>query len=203
LQETGRRRFDERETHVQSWFENATYRFQRRVLKDAAQLAQAFTAPGALFEGLSFEGKSSIFHTNTVKVYVPEAEGKRADQLSNGQLVGHADQWHEELVAMASSGAMPHLVLVFGASVWQQAWEAFYVPLNLPVTKQLAVTGYRPGSGAVKHALNRISCSNAGAPHELLLIRVRHPAARRREYSTRWLLASPDFRSLAGLPVLG
>jgi len=51
-------------------------------------------------------------------------------------------------------------------------------------------------AGSCRHFLNRITLDHDGGQHELLLVRLRHPAGRTATGSPKWLLAQPEFRAM-------
>jgi hypothetical protein len=186
-------------TWMRQWFEDRTYRFQRAVLKTAEKLAAALTAPPGMFAGYTFDVSRGVFATNAVKVYVPEAEGKRADQLDPALYDEHRPQWRRELHALADPHVLPHVIIIFGNPFWEHAWQAFH-PNHHDWTGAVRVTSFRSAGGDVLHRANRVALDAGGQPHDLLLVKLRHPAGRSREGSVRWLLARPAFRELVGLP---
>ncbi|HZU84428.1 MAG TPA: hypothetical protein VE987_15970 [Polyangiaceae bacterium] len=89
------------------WFAQQRYRFQRGVLRDVGALVAPLRERPYMLQGRSFAGKDSIYLTNAVKVYVREAEGKRADQLSESNFTAHIEQWRDELDAMGRRERSP------------------------------------------------------------------------------------------------
>jgi len=180
---------------LRGWFANGRHRFDRRVLKDATELARQLVPVVPAFAGLGFAGRDSIFHTNAIKVYVPEAKGKHAHQLEDADFERHVPQWHDELRMMSDAGVLPHLVLVFGGPFWRYAWPAFH-PAHQASRAGLEVTGYQAGAGEAAHWATRVTIAKQGAQHELLLVRLRHPSGRTPKGSPRWLMDNTDFRTL-------
>lgn len=177
---------------LRRWFVDRHSRFAKGVRSQADALAAHLTAQTALFEGLRYLGVESVFHTNAVKTWVAAAVGKKSDHLPDGLLAEHAPAFHAELALMAEHGAMPHVVMIFGEPFWEHAWRTFSEEHVGAVTTRRA----QHFPGTCLHHVNRYTLalpSEANA-HELLLVRVRHPAARTRRGSVAWLLAQPDFR---------
>lgn len=79
------------------WFRDGRHKFDRTVARDANTIASALVTTSEYFSGLTYEGKEKIFHTNAVKAFMPEAEGKRSDQLTREQYEDHVSTWHAEL----------------------------------------------------------------------------------------------------------
>ena len=78
------------------WFEKQAHRFQRGVHRDLTALSTALAAEPFLFSDRGFAGMDSFFVTNAIKVYMREADGKTADQLSDAHFEAHLGQWHDE-----------------------------------------------------------------------------------------------------------
>jgi hypothetical protein len=183
-----------------SWFEQAKYRYQRRVLKDVDTLVRGLAVEGTLFHGRPWHGASAVYATNAVKVYLPDSEGKKASQVGPEHFERHRDQWHQELRVMAEHKALPDLIVVFGVLPWATAWQAF-CPTSTGTKSGLSVSSYRNPSGPSHHHANRIVIEGGdGQVHDLLLVRLRHPAGRSPTGSPSWLLRQPDLRVLVGLP---
>jgi hypothetical protein len=182
---------------MRDWFEQRKPRFYQRVFKEAAQLAAAVTAPSMMFEGRVFDPQRCLLGTNAVKTYLPEAEGKRAEQLTAEHFAQHDLQWRDELQLLAEAGVAPHVILIFGAPFWEHAWKAFH-PEHTSLRAPIAVRSFRAAWGDAPHRLNRITLDLAGRPHDLLLVRLMHPAGRSMMGSARWLVGRSAFRELAG-----
>src|SRR5205085_2211798 len=112
--------------------------------------------------------------TNAVKVYVPESEGKRADQLSDVDYDRHLDQWHDELDAMAEHNVLPHVIAIVGDPFWSRACNSF----RQSSFKRTKTARYQWCAGSCRHFLNRVTLDAPDGPHETLLLRLRHPAGR-------------------------
>jgi hypothetical protein len=153
-----------------------------------------------MFHGRRFHGRDSTYITNAIKVYLPASKGKVAAQLGPADFERHRHQWHQELQVMAEHRVLPHLLIVFGQPPWATAWEAFCPSLS-GTRSGLAVRSYRNPSGPSHHHANRIVIEGGdGQVHDLLLVRLRHPAGRSPTGSPSWLLRQPDLRALVGLP---
>lgn len=187
---------NQKPTWFASWFIEGTNPFDRGVARDAATIANALTTNSELYSDLAFRGKDSIFHTNAVKSYVPEAIGKRSDQISPQDYLRHLDAWHAELDILAKHGVLPHVVVVFGRTFWEWAWQAFH-PRYRPDSTYVKVHTFAPAKGEALHHANLIDLEDAGGRHNLALLGVRHPAARAASKATpEWILSLPDVRKL-------
>jgi hypothetical protein len=176
------------------WFTNETHVYQQRLWPALRQLASGITTMPFMFAGLSFPAdKSGVYLTNAVKVYIPDNEGKRADQLSDDQLTAHCDQWRDELDALAVANAFPHLIAIIGEPFWKHACASF----QRPQFEWLRVDSYESCAGRSLHYANRIVVGTTRGAHSTLLVRLRHPAGRSRTGSPSWLLRQPDFIKLA------
>lgn len=176
------------------WFEQARHRFDRGVFNEASELAAALTTAPLVHGSRRFRGRPSFFHTNAIKVYLKEREGKRARQVGSELLADHAQQFRSELLILAKHGVLPHLLVVFGRPFWSQAWRSFQP--GTPQSAGLNVVRYLPAEGAARHFANRVEIATDLGTHVLFLTRLRHPAGRSKIGNARWLLAQPGFQSL-------
>lgn len=176
------------------WFIEQTHRYQRGVWRDLRALGDAITQPPYRFASKRFRGMDSIFLTNAVKIYVDEAVGKQASQLSAADYERHLAQWHDELDAMAEHGALPDVIATVGEPFWAFACTSLREPGRF---KEISPLGYRSCSGTCRHFLNDISVGTRHGQHEILLLRLRHPAGRSPTGSPRWLLGQPEFQAFA------
>jgi hypothetical protein len=174
------------------WFAKQTYRFHRAVLRDLGELAAGLTQPRAAFAGKRFLGIESVLLTNAVKVYVHEAEGKRAEQLPADAFDAHLDQWRDEIDALADADALPHVIAVIGDPFWKHACDSFR---NAPF-RSIRVETHRWAPGKCLHYVNRYALRGPRGAHDLLLVRLRHPASRRINGAPRWLLGQAEFREI-------
>ncbi len=174
------------------WFTEQRHGFTRRLWRDLKVLAETLTAPGARFAAKRFQGMDSVFLTNAIKVYLPSSEGKRADQLTDAHFAKHLGQWHGELDAMAEAGALPHVIAIIGAPFWGRACASLSEPSAF---ERFAVRESRGYGGPLQHFLRSVKLEAPQGSHELLLVRVRHPAARTAIGSPRWLAGESDFHS--------
>lgn len=181
------------------WFRAERHRFDRTVSRDAATVTKML-AGTSLFPNRAFSDKENIFHTNAVKAYLREAEGKRADQVSAEEFERHLPTWHAELDIMAKYGVLPHVVLVFGRPFWDTAWRTFS-PRTKPRFEHFEVVGFENASGEGRHHANLIEVEGAAGRQSLALLGLRHPAARAASKATpEWVLSRPDVRELLCLP---
>jgi hypothetical protein len=184
---------------IAGWFREGRHQFDRRVAEAAATIGRALET-SECFAGLRYEGKANIFHTNAVKAFLPESEGKRSDQVAPQQFEAFASTWHAELDLMARHGVLPHVVIVFGRPFWEWAWKAFH-PKTKPSFSHLEVSSFANAENEGHHFANRIEVEGAAGKQTLLLVALRHPAARAVSRATpEWLLAQDDVRRLFGLP---
>lgn len=177
------------------WFAHTKYRFFRSVKRNATRLVSGLVDNG-IFDGLRFEWPDSFYATNAIKTYLPESEGKRADQVSSELFDQHAATWRDELDAMAQHGALPHLIVIFGEPFWKHAWSAFKPP-HLDAYEHLRVLDYRHTDGPSLHFGNRLRLGGANGELTTLLVRLRHPSSRTQKGSVSWLLGQDDFWMLA------
>lgn len=177
-----------------AWFEKQTYRFHRAVLRDLSAICLELTRPPFAFAGKTFRGIESIFLTNAVKVYVREAEGKRAAQLSPRHFEEHLAQWRDELDALAEADALPHVIAVIGDPFWKYACASFQ---EVETFRSIRVRSHRWAPGKCLHYVNRFTLEGPRGAHELLLVRLRHPASRRSAGAPRWLLGQAEFQRIA------
>lgn len=177
------------------WFAHTKYRFFRSVKRNATRLVSGLVDNG-IFDGLRFEWPDSFYATNAIKTYLPECQGKRADQVSPELFAQHAATWREELDAMAEHGALPHLVVIFGEPFWRNAWSAFRLP-HVDAYQHLRVLDYRHADGPSLHFVNRLGLGGVSGEQTTLLVRLRHPSSRTLKGSLSWLLGQEDFWSLA------
>lgn len=182
------------------WFRDGTHKFDRTVATDAGDIARALIDRSPHFSGLTFDGRTNFFHTNAVKAYLREADGKRSDQVTQAHFQAHVATWHAELDAMAQHGVLPHVIIVFGQPFWERAWQAFY-PEKKPAFSHLRVHGFVSAGGEGHPHANRVEVEGGRGKHPLALLGVRHPAARATSKATPdWLLSQPGVRELFGLP---
>ncbi|MBX3227953.1 MAG: hypothetical protein KIT84_28000 [Labilithrix sp.] len=176
------------------WFVEQTHRYQRGVWRDLKALGDAITQPPYWFASKRFRGMDSIFLTNAVKIYVDEAVGKQAAQLSAADYERHLAQWHDELDAMADHGALPDVIAIIGEPFWSFACASLQKP---GAFKEVRTTSFRSCSGTCRHFLNTVDIDTRHGEREVLLLRLRHPAGRSRTGSPRWLLGQAEFQSVA------
>ena len=177
------------------WFRDQTYRYQRGVWRDVKALGAALTSPSYRLGSKTFQGMPSLFVTNAIKVYMPEATGKHADQLSHDDFMRHLDQWHDELDAMAEHHVLPHVIAIIGAPFWPFACASF----RTGAFTHMRTKTYESCNGPCLHFLNKITLDAPGGEHELLLVRLRHPAGRARTGSPKWLLGQAELTAMAGV----
>ena len=175
-----------------AWFKEQRDRFHKGVYRDLKALASAVTSPSARWSGKRFEGLDSVYLTDAVKVYVPEATGKRAKQLTDADYDRHLGQWRDEIDAMAEHRVLPHVIAIIGDPFWSRACDSFR---NGNFTR-VKTKKYEWCKGACLHYVNRITLDVGAAEHVLLLLRLRHPASRRPTGSPKWLSQQPEFSEM-------
>lgn len=175
-----------------SWFTPPRFPYQKGVWRDVQDLAAAVLGPGSRFSARRFAGMESLYLTNAVKVYVEEAKGKRAVQLSDADYDRHLDQWHDELDAMAEHGVVPHVIAIIGDPFWSRACNSFRDGAFARMTPKQ----YEWCKGSCLHYVNRVTLDVGGAEHVLLLVRLRHPASRRATGAPKWLAQQPELRAM-------
>ena len=175
-----------------SWFTPPRDRYQRGAIRDLTKLAAAVTTSTSLFSAKRFAKPDSLYVTNAVKVYVPEATGKRAAQLTDADFDRHTAQWHDELDAMAEHGVLPHVIAIIGDPFWGRACDSF----RTSSFARMKTKHYEWCKGSCLHYANRITLDAGGIEHTLLLVRLRHPASRRATGSPKWLSQQAEFAGL-------
>lgn len=180
------------------WYRRASHRFYRSVHKNGLALAEALARRSALFANLQPRWPDAFYGTNAVKVYLREEEGKKAHQVGREVFDRHVPQWRAELDLMAKHRVLPHLIIIFGAPFWSRAWRSFG-SRQADGFESMSVIDYEPAAGKARHYANRVRLSAGDEEHELLLVRLRHPAARTKKGSVRWLLDQDGFQALCGL----
>ena len=174
------------------WFENSSYRHNKRIHAEATELLVGMTQDRGPFAGRSFSWPESCYSTNAIKVHLPDDAGKRADQVGRSVFDEHVKTWHAELDLMAKHGVLPHVIAIFGRPFWSRACDSLR-PQSAALYQHLQVTKYQPSAGTALHFVNRVELADGNEPHEMLLVRLRHPCARTQVGSARWLLAQPEF----------
>jgi hypothetical protein len=66
-----------------------------------------------------------------------------------------------------------------------------------PCFKRFTVKEYRYCSGSSLHFANRIGVGEPGGDHDMLLVRLRHPAGRTRKGAPKWLFDQADLKEIA------
>jgi len=179
------------------WFRNLRHRFDKGVRRESQHVAQALAARVARFAGKRLVFPESWFHTNAIPYFMTEAEGTRAAQIGSDVFTRHVRDALAQLTMMAERGALPHVIAIFGTPFWQPLCAELHADARSR-TPRLA-RAIQPAAGASRHYANRLVLRAGDDEHEVLLVRLRHPAARTNIGSARWLLAQPDFCALAGL----
>lgn len=174
-----------------TWFKEKTHRFDKGVRDRVNELAGVVTASGRLFAGKRFDGDESLFITNVIKVYLTALDGKRADHVTHyfDEHPAQRHQWRDEFEALLGADVTPHVIAIFGNIFWPRICESFRKNGELAEH----VKDYLPTPGPLLHFANRIVLKNG---HELLLLRMRHPAARTKSGTAEWFVKQPGFSEL-------
>lgn len=183
-------------TWFPQWFAKREYRFYMGVASMAEELVEGLRAPGLLLSGKACSFPESYYATNAIKAFLPEASGKRAQQLDAALFAEHYPTWQAELDLMAELDVLPDVIIVFGRPFWADACRSFRSE-SQPAYQHLQLQGYQHTSGPSLHFVNRLRLGNDRGSKETLLVRMRHPAGRTAKGSPTWLLQHKDFRSLA------
>ncbi len=91
---------------------------------------------------------------------------------------------------------MPHVMLVLGAPFWERAWRALH-PEHATLGPMVNVTSYEAAEGDDRHRANRIRLETPAGEQEVLLLKLRHPAARVREGAAKWVMEREAVRRLS------
>jgi hypothetical protein len=167
------------------WFKNQKYRFSKGAVRAVDPLAAAVTAPDRLFAGLTFDWRKSLYVTNAVKVYVTEADGKRAEQVGQS-FAAHETQWRDEITALIDAGVPPHVVVVFGKIFWPAFCKSFGHE-GVLAPRVAAREGETADAG---HRLCRITLIGG---HVMLLVRLNHPSRPARKLTAENFEQLPSF----------
>jgi hypothetical protein len=176
------------------WFQTTDYRFGKRVKAEAMTLLEGLATVEA-FAGLKVAWSESVYATNAIKVYLPEADGKRADQTKDELLDEHLSTWVAELDLMATHDVLPHVIAVFGWRFWRHACTSFR-PRQLGSFQTLRICTYEQVSGPWRPSIRILRLAGARLPQDTLLVRLRHPSARTHVGSARSLLAQGDVSTI-------
>lgn len=185
------------EHHPDRWakgFREQKWTFQRRVLADLSELAKGLAA-SAVAGGRPFLGMESVYLTNAVKRWLPNA--KQAHTVDEKWFVEGLPVLEAELAALAAVDRLPHVVVVVGARPWGHVHPAFR-PGRAPWSAKYTHMGEK---NRLFHYLNLVEVREAGSVRPLLLVRIRHSSAShwQRGWTPTRLLAEPTFRRVAGL----
>jgi len=175
------------------WFRTGRYRYQRRLAKELLTLATGLVEKHRL-GSMALAGKESLYVTNAIKTYVPTAHGKRADQIENRAYDQHFPTWLRELELLAEHDAFPDVMVIVGAPFWGRALATFGASGEV---RGVEVLERMPFSGAARGYGSEIGLRVRGAERPLLMIRLRHPAARTRLGGPEWLLEHAGIRMTA------
>lgn len=175
------------------WIRERRDRYQKGLAKEVRAIAESVLG-SRMFGDLTFDVTRSVYATNAVKVYVPEDRGKRAADLTDADFAAHIDQWHDELKSLGEAGVMPHVIVVLGKVCWPFAWQAFHPDHYGPGQR---VVEFESVWGDAPHRLNRVVVDH-GQPHQLLVVRLRHPSRAGGTGTAKWLVKTQAFRETVG-----
>jgi hypothetical protein len=172
-------------------FRRQEWRYQRRVL---GALAKGL-AGSAVASGWPFLGIESVYMTNAVKRWLPNA--KRAQAVAEGWFVEGAPVLDAELAALAAVDRLPHIVVVVGSRPWGYVHPAFR-PTKAP---WVATCPHMGPKNRLFHYLKLVEVREAGMVRPLVLLRIRRSSAShwQRGWPPSRLLSEPTLRRVTGL----
>lgn len=175
-----------------AWFEKTERKHNKRMRRDAEKILDALTRLDGPFKGSDFSWPGSCYATNAIKVHLRDAEGKRADQVSESLFDDHMGTWYAELDLMAEYGVLPHVIMIFGEPFWSRACDSFRAE-SARKYQHLRVARYQHYPGPCLHHVNRLRLVGAAGLQDTLLLKLRHPAGRTMRGSAQWLLVQDAF----------
>lgn len=185
------------ESFANAWKGGGTYRYQRAVFHEAAKLSSALVSSGSMFAGKTFDVARSLYGTNAIKVWLPASRGRFAADVDAAEFDRHLAQWHDELGVLREHNVLPHVVIVTSEVFWERAWQTFHPDHH---GGALGVVKYTAAWEDAPHRVNRIEIDRGdGERHTMLLVRLRHPAARGEVGTAKWLLEKSAFRQITSL----
>jgi len=171
-------------TWFSGWFANGEHRFYPRVKREAHELTSGLTER-QMFGGRVVDPLESYYATNAIKVHVQEARGKQAHQITNEMFNQHTATWRQELDLMAEHGVLPHVIAIVGKPFWGRANESL---TSTQSYQHLRVMSSDTSPGPCLHYVRRLRLAGSAGEQDALLVRIRHPSARTKKGSARWLL---------------
>jgi hypothetical protein len=185
-----------------------TYPFFKHALAEVERLTAKLEARSHLFERPPLGwGGHGIYGTNAVKVYTSEAL-RNPERTLPETIWGYAPTWYAELDVMAAHDCLPHVVVVFGDCIWDAVRSAFCDGRDEPPIASYSnlVVGdleVPPHSSSLQGRAMRSTVKVGKAERNVLIVRLQHPCVRSKvKLDASWLLAHPDFQTLAlqGVP---
>lgn len=162
-----------------AWVEKREHRYFPMMQDEAARIGEALARHAG--GGHSYTGPDGLYATNAVKRFLPYDGGRHARDVDERWFDEGARTWRAELLLLAEHGALPQAIVVFGLAAWEPTWR----PLAELCAEEWAseFLAYRPmeAGHAWFHRVNRVDVRDAGADaRTMLVVRLDHPAARRR-----------------------
>ena len=182
----------------ESWARERSHRFFSKVAQQSSVLSDGLKGSRD-FGQCGYRGSpgdsSELYVTNAVKRYLPEKEGLKAVDVGENWFEEGARVWRAELEYLHRANALPHVVIVFGAAWWGHAWKSFGGP-----DRPSWVADYQPLERAndLFHHLNQVIVKEGDRERPMLLVRLRHPAARSESVSAESLVEHQAFREMVG-----
>ena len=184
---------------VPEWFpglvQHGNQQFFRTLRSECENLGTgAIELPGSRWSSRTFESPDGLYGTNAVKRFLPFKTGRWASQVDAKWFAEGSEIWREELRLLADHGALPHVIVVFGARAW---WPTCSVLLDL--CTDAAEEGHfvlykaMPETSEVFHRLSVIHVREGGKVRPCVVVRLDHPAAHRRRWNAARMLEQPEF----------
>lgn len=180
------------------WAADATLPFFRTTRADCDELAAGLIKiPATEFEGLHFDRFAGRYVTNAVKRFVPKARGRYAADVDEELLSEGSAVWRDELRALEDHGALPHVIAVFGQRAWGPTCNVLGALCSDPHASAFVAYEPLPQQSDLFHRMNVVTLRERGTLRRCLVVRLDHPAARRRR-GAAWIVAHPEFRRVLG-----
>lgn len=163
--------------------------FNRRVADEIVGIGEALVGTDH-FHGLASVGLDGAYITNAVKAYLPHSEGARASDVGDDVLDRYHATWLEECRLLAETP--PHAIVVLGERWW---WPWACSTFMRDGSRPAWATGYRT---LKRRRVSIVTVTTAEGSYSMPLMRVDHPAARRKRVTGAELAASEAFRAYFG-----
>lgn len=148
-----------------------------RALAGVRTLASALGGSGAVGRATS-GGTGDLYISHAVKVQLDTAQRSRTWSVDFWRRDGRTT-WARELAALASVGALPHLVVVFGVRAWKATLAAGW-PTRAP--------------GLLGPRLARVALRSGEAEQGVVMVRLPHPRSPNRTWDAERLAEHPGFQ---------